>query len=259
VKLNVHEWGDPNAPMVICLHGITGHGRRFRKLAEERLTRYHVLAPDLRGHGRSGWDPPWTIEAHVDDLRETLPAPATWIGHSFGGRLLIELAAREPKLVERAVLLDPAIHVPSGYARQGAAEERAKQPFADVEEAIATRLESDDLMGPNRTPREFLDEEMREHLVPHEDGLYRYRYSHDAVASAWMEMAARPPAFDRVRLSTLLVLGAESKLVSAGELELYRSALGDLLEVAIVPGGHMVYWDAFDETAAAVERFLTTY
>lgn len=258
MQLNVHEWGDPSAPTVVCLHGITGHGRRFRKLAEERLTRPHVLAPDLRGHGRSGWDPPWTIEAHLDDLCETFPVSATWIGHSFGGRLVIELAAREPELVERAVLLDPAIHVPAGYARQGAAEERAKRPFASVEEAIASRIESDELMGPDRAPRESLDEEMREHLVRGEDGRYRYRYSQEAVAQAWTEMAARPPDFSRVRLSTLLVVGAESKLVSAGELELYRAALGELLEVAVVPGGHMVYWDAFDETAAAIERFLIT-
>jgi len=256
VKLHVHEWGERNAPPVVCLHGITGHGRRFRKLAEERLTRPHLFAPDLRGHGRSPWDRPWTIEAHLDDLRETFPAPASWIGHSFGGRLVLELAAREPELVERAILLDPAVHVPAGYARQGAAEERAKQPFASVEEAIARRIEGDDLMGPETAPYELLEEEMREHLVPHEDGLYRYRYSQEAVASAWMEMAGRPPDFDRVRLPTLLVVGAESKLVSAGELELYQSALGELLEVAVVPGGHMVYWDAFDETADAIERFL---
>lgn len=257
MKLNVHEWGDRSAPAVVCLHGITGHGRRFRRLAEERLaTRFHLLAPDLRGHGRSGWEPPWTIETHLDDLRDTFPAPATWIGHSFGGRLVIELAAREPGVVKRAVLLDPAIHVPSGYARQGAAEEHAKQPFTSVEEAIARRIESDDLMGPETAPREFLEEEMREHLAPDEDGLYRYRYSQEAVAGAWMEMAAGPPEFDRVRVPTLLVVGAESKLVSAGELELYRSALGELLEVAVVPGGHMVYWDAFDETADAIERFL---
>lgn len=256
MNLHVHEWGDRNATTVVCLHGITGHGRRFRKLVEERLTQAHVFAPDLRGHGRSDWDPPWSIEAHLDDLCETFPAPATWVGHSFGGRLVIELAAREPELVERAVLLDPAIHVPAGYARQGAAEERTKQPFASVEEAIASRSESDDLMGPNRTPRAFLDEEMREHLVRAKDGLYRYRYSRDAVAQAWTEMAARPPDFSRVRLSTLLVIGAESKLVSAGELELYRSALAELLEVTVVPGGHMVYWDAFDETADAIERFL---
>ena len=257
MKLHVHEWGDPSAPPVVCLHGITGHGRRFRRLVEERLARrFHVVAPDLRGHGRSRWEAPWTIDAHVDDLRETFPASASWIGHSFGGRLVIELAAREPGRVERAVLLDPAIHVPVDYARQGATQEHAKQPFGSVEEAIASRLESDDLMGPETTPREFLEEEMREHLVRGEDGLYRYRYSQDAVAQAWLEMAAVPPSFERVRLPTLLVVGAASKLVSAGELELYRSALGDLLQVAVVPGGHMVYWDAFDETAEAIERFL---
>ena len=61
MRLHLHEWGDPGAPVVLCLHGVTGHGLRFRRLAEERLaTRYRVLAPDLRGHGRSGWEPPWT-------------------------------------------------------------------------------------------------------------------------------------------------------------------------------------------------------
>ena len=36
----------------------------------------------------------------------------------------------------------------------------------------------------------------------------------------------------------------------------YRAALGDLLELVTVPGGHTVYWDALDETAAAVDAFL---
>lgn len=256
MKLHVHEWGDRNAAPVVCLHGITGHGRRFRKLAEERLRRSHILAPDLRGHGRSAWDPPWAIEAHLHDLRDTFPAPTTWIGHSFGGRLVLELAAQEPELVTQAVLLDPAIHVPATYARQGAAEVRATQPFPGIEEAIASRMKDGDLMGPEGTQREFLEEEAREHLVQDEDGLYRYSYSQEAVAHAWMEMAAPSPGFDRVRFPTLLVVGAQSKLVSAGELELYRSALGELLEVAVVPGGHMVYWDAFEETADAIERFL---
>lgn len=256
MKLHVHEWGDRNAPTVVCLHGITGHGRRFRKLAEERLTQSHILAPDLRGHGRSPWDPPWTIAAHLDDLRETFVVPTTWIGHSFGGRLVIELAAQEPELVERAVLLDPAIHVPAAYARQGVAEVRAMQPFPGIEEAIASRMKDDDLMGPEGTQLEFLEEEAREHLVQDEEGLYRYRYSQEAVAHAWMEMAGPSPGFDRVRVPTLLVVGAQSKLVSAGELELYRAALGGLLEVTVVPGGHMLYWDAFEDTADAIERFL---
>ena len=37
MELNLHEWGDPSAPPVVCLHGVNAHGRRFRRLAEERL------------------------------------------------------------------------------------------------------------------------------------------------------------------------------------------------------------------------------
>ena len=51
----MHEWGDPAAPAVVCVHGVTGHGERFKRLAEERwASRFRVVAPDLRGHGRSG-------------------------------------------------------------------------------------------------------------------------------------------------------------------------------------------------------------
>ena len=47
-----------------------------------------------------------------------------------------------------------------------------------------------------------------------------------------------------------------AKLVSAAELEHYRAALGDLLEVAVVPGGHIVLWDAYEETSTAITAFL---
>jgi pimeloyl-ACP methyl ester carboxylesterase len=98
---------------------------------------------------------------------------------------------------------------------------------------------------------------MREHLVQGEDGLLRYRYSQPAAAAMHIELARRPPPFERLRVPTLLVVGAESKLVSAAEVELYRAALGELLQVAVMPGGHSPLWDAFDETAGAIEEFLT--
>jgi lipase len=250
VRLHVHEWGEPGAPTIVCLHGVTGHGRRFRKLAEERLTGYRVLAPDLRGHGGSGWDEPWTLDAHVADLLETLAEPAVWIGHSFGGRLTMEVTARRPELVERAVLLDPAVYVPPEFAEQNAAQEREEKVYTSVEEAMARWV------GLFHTPREILEEEMREHLVADDDGRWRYRYSQPAAAEIHIELAKRPPPFEELRVPTLLVVGAESKLVSAAENERYRTALGDLLEVVVTPGGHSVLWDAFDETAAALERFL---
>ena len=74
VMLNVHRWGPDDGPAILCLHGVTGHGQRFRRLATDCLGDRHVLAPDLRGHGRSPWTPPWTAEQHILDLIDVLEA-----------------------------------------------------------------------------------------------------------------------------------------------------------------------------------------
>ena len=225
---------------------------RFRRLAEERLAdRYRVRALDLRGHGRSGWDEPWTIEQHVQDLLETVSEPASWIGHSFGGRLVAEVTARRPELVERAVLLDPALWVPADTSEPLAQGELAKEPYASAAEALRARETSVE-----HTPREFLEEEMREHLVELPEGGWFYRYSTAAVAAAYREMATPPPPWGSLRVPTLLVVAEHAKLVSAAELVGYRIELGELLEVVAVPGGHIVLWDAYEETAAAIDAFL---
>jgi pimeloyl-ACP methyl ester carboxylesterase len=69
-------------------------------------------------------------------------------------------------------------------------------------------------------------------------------------------MAREPPAFERVRIPTLLVLGETSYLPYDELLGPHAAALGDLLQVARLPAGHTLLWDAPDDTAAAVERFL---
>lgn len=228
------------------------HGGRFRRLAEQRLGGSHVLAPDLRGHGRSGWEGPWTLDAHVADLVESFPDAATWIGHSFGGRLILELAAERPDLVERAVLLDPAIVFPADYTRFLAEEELGgdfsfESPEAAIETAISDFPE---------TPRETIEEETRAHLERRDDGRWRWRYSREAVAAGYLSVAKPPPSFDRLRAPTLVVAAAQSKFVSVGEADFLGRALGGRFELVIVPGGHRVLWDAFDETAAAIEDFL---
>jgi lipase len=251
VRLHVYEWGELRPRRVVCLHGVTGHGRRFRKLAEERLGAYRVLAPDLRGHGRSGWDEPWTVSQHVGDLVETFTEPAAWIGHSFGGRLVMEVTARRPDLVERAVLIDPAMRIPPDIARQLADYEAKPKEFASLEEVLAERS-----AGLVHTPREILDEELREHVVQGENGRLTYRYSAPCAAAVHLELASPPPPYEHLRVPTLLLVGADSKLVSAAEATLYGEALGDLFGFGIVPGGHSCLWDAFPQTADAVERFL---
>lgn len=164
---------------------------------------------------------------------------------------MLEIAAREPERVRRAVVLDPAIQEDPAEALEAAEEERAEGTYASVDEAIEARLAVD-----AQAPREFVEEEMREHLVRGYDGRLRLRYGRSAVVALWSEMATPPPPPERLRARTLLLYAPASGLVRPEQVDGYRAALGDLVEVVTVSGSHMVLWDAFAETAGAVERFL---
>ena len=254
MSLALHEWGDADAPRVVCLHGVTGHGRHFERLAEVLAPRFHVLAPDLIGHADSRYAPPWSIAAHLSAIVETVgDEPGTWIGHSFGARLGHELAARHPQLVERLVHLDPAILLPPHVALFAGENARKERVYSSFEEAIEGRYEESSLHG---APRELLETELDEHLVPSANGEWRYRYCQAAVVAAYGEMASDPSPFEEARVPTLLVLGAHSYLPYDHLLDAHRAALGDLLHEVTVDGGHTVLWDAFDETATAISTFL---
>ena len=248
MQLNSREFGDPGGAPVLCLHGLTGYGGRFRSLAEAYLQTRRVVAFDLRGHGFSGWEPPWDLDTHVDDLVETAGSlgieSADWIGHSIGGRLIAHLAARAPGLVGRAVLLDPAMRVSVEAASQRVEVLRADVSFATPDEAIDTRLADPTLFS---TPRSTLEAEAKEHLERGEDGRYRWRYYPPMAIVAWSEMVTPAPPWPAC--PTLLVAGAQTWFE-------FDTAGAPHLERVTVPGGHSVLWDAFPETAEAVARFL---
>lgn len=252
--LHVHGWGDESAPRVVCLHGITGWGGHFAQLAELHLAdAYRVLAPDLIGHGESSWEPPWSIEAQLDALEHAAgDAPAAWLGHSYGGRLAYELAARRPDLVERLVLLDPAIFVPPHVALQSAESSIGDRSYTSPAEALELRYDESVLHG---APRALVAAELDEHLVEHPDGRWRYRYSQASVIAAYGEMARFPTPFAQVQVPTLLLLGDESYLPYF-LIDDHRAGLGPLLTEASVPGGHTVLWDALDETGRAIRGYL---
>ena len=252
--LHLHAWGDPAGPRVVFLHGVTGHGGHARLLAEDWLAGYRVLAPDLRGHGQSSWEPPWSIDAQLEAILETVGTePADWVGHSFGGRLAFELAARRPGSVRRLVLLDPAIHLPPRIALFAAENARRDRTYVSFEEAVRLRFDESQLHG---APQPLVEEELRDHLYLDEDGRWRYRYCQAAVVAAYGEMSSEPPPFEEARVPTLLVLGADSYLPYDHLIDAHRAALGNLLTVVTVDGGHTVLWDALDETAEAISLFL---
>jgi lipase len=253
VKLALHEWGDADAPRLVCLHGVRNHGRHFARLSE-RLPGYHVLAPDLIGHGFSPWEPPWDVGTQCDAILETVGGePASLVGHSYGGRLAFEIAARAPELVPKLVLLDPAILLPGHVALAAAENVRPDKTYVSFEELIDLRYDESQL---HSTDRDVLIDDLAPHVEVGDDGLLRYRYSQAAIVASYGEMASQPPRFEDVRLPTLLVLGERSYLPYDHLLEAHRAALGDLLEVVVVPGGHSVLWDAFEETSEAIATFL---
>jgi pimeloyl-ACP methyl ester carboxylesterase len=179
------------------------------------------------------------------DLVDTFAhlGPAAWLGHSFGGRLVVELAARHPELVDRAVLLDPALHVLPQIAGYIAERER-EEPIYD---SVAAYVDSRDDAGGMERQRALADMALHVETLP--DGRVRRRTSQAAVVSIYGELATEPPP--PPQLPTLLLYAPEYGLVRDEHVEQYGTS-----RIVRVPGMHMVMWAAFDEVAGAVEQFL---
>jgi lipase len=255
MRLHVHEWGNPVGRPVVCLHGVTAAGTRFRRLAEQRLGRFRILSLDLRGHGESEWEPPWTFETLVGDVVETLDAigveKAAFVGHSLGGRLALELAEVAPELIERAALLEPAIQILPHVALDQAEGQRHDVVYADLNEAVEERIS----WNP-QSPRKLIEESLGDELDKLPDGRLRPKYCRAAAVAIYGELAAPPPDPETLTMPALLLYAPEYGLVREEQVQLYRNALGDRLSIVEVPGLHVVMWDAFEETAAALNEFL---
>jgi len=140
------ESGEPGAPTVLAVHGITASHRSWVAIAAG-LPGARIIAPDLRGRGRSRDLPgPYGIAGHADDLAAVLdrldvPA-ATVIGHSMGGFVAVATVHRHPERVAGVVLVDGGLPllVPEGLtpdeataALLGPAQQRLSMTFADHE------------------------------------------------------------------------------------------------------------------------------
>jgi pimeloyl-ACP methyl ester carboxylesterase len=111
VKLELHTAGNGERTALL-VHGLIADHGTWHAVEAELVSRgYRVLAPDLRGHGRSRRASSYRPDDFADDLAETLPAGADIaIGHSLGG-LTLSLAVGRLRPA-RAVLYDPALALP---------------------------------------------------------------------------------------------------------------------------------------------------
>lgn len=145
--LAVGVWGPDDAPTVLAIHGITASHRAWALLGE-LAPELRIIAPDLRGRGRSNALPgPWGMPRHADDAAAVLDAfgveRCVVLGHSMGGFVSTTIALHHPERVSELVLVDGGLPIPlpAGIttadlpeALIGPAAERLAMRFASVDD-----------------------------------------------------------------------------------------------------------------------------
>jgi len=109
---HVLTWGEPAAPKLFLLHGWMDVAASFQFLVDALARERYVIAPDLRGYGKSAWQPQgyWYAD-YIADLEALLQAFAPGesvdlAGHSLGGNVVLHYAGIRPARVRRVISLD---------------------------------------------------------------------------------------------------------------------------------------------------------
>jgi pimeloyl-ACP methyl ester carboxylesterase len=126
IELHVSEDGDPSAPPILLLHGITSFGGTWDWIVPTLVERFRVLRLDFRGHGASDRVPgEYTPQGYLSDavaaIEQAAGRPCVVMGHSLGGATAAGLVQRHPDLVVAAVMEDPPLGLP-GSAHGDAAD-----------------------------------------------------------------------------------------------------------------------------------------
>jgi len=100
-----------NGPVVVLVHGITSTSATWGNLLPYLAEHFTVIAPDLLGHGESAKPRgDYSLGAYASGIRDLLLAlgheRATFVGHSLGGGVAMQLAYQFPEHCERLVLVD---------------------------------------------------------------------------------------------------------------------------------------------------------
>ena len=270
LRLHYLDWGNETAPPLLMIHGNRDHCHNWDWMADRLADQYHILAPDLRGHGDSQWNvgSAYAISEFVYDIaqlvRQTRTAPVRIVAHSLGGNVALQYAGVFPHEVVRLVSIE-------GYGLPGG----RRTPLSPVEQ-LHSWIELGRAMS-GRSPRRYpsldvafermqaanphLSPEQARHLTVHgsnqnEDGSYSWKFDnyvhlHDAwdfgrdqVRALWSEIAC----------PVLLISGAESWAARTGPdlLRDFRDARHEIVPNA----GHWVHHDQLDIVSALVRDFL---
>jgi pimeloyl-ACP methyl ester carboxylesterase len=100
-----------SGPAIVLVHGITSTSATWEKVMPYLATRFTVIAPDLIGHGESAKPRgDYSLGAYASGIRDLMVTlgheSATFVGHSLGGGVVMQLAYQFPERCERLVLVD---------------------------------------------------------------------------------------------------------------------------------------------------------
>ncbi|MFH1161124.1 MAG: alpha/beta fold hydrolase [bacterium] len=97
-------------PPFVILHGLFGISDNWVTLGKKFGETFHVLIPDLRNHGQSPHSPRFDFPSIEEDILELIEqeahSPVFLMGHSLGGRVVVNLALHHPRLISKLVIVD---------------------------------------------------------------------------------------------------------------------------------------------------------
>ena len=274
LRLHYVDWGNPDAPPLLLLHGGRDHCRNWDWVAEALRNDHHIIAPDLRGHGESAWSASghYTMEGYIYDLAQVIHqqglAPVDIVAHSLGGNIALRYAGIYPQAVRRLVAIEglgPGPRSDTDAERKPIAErmrgwideQRAsagKQPrrYATLEDALARMQAANKYLSPDQA----------RHLTQHgvnqnEDGTYSWKFDHYVRVWPPYDMTREDIAalWGGITCPTLLVYGKESRATNPaddGRLEYFR----DARVLAVEGAGHWVHHDRLELFLNEVRAFL---
>lgn len=274
LRLHYADWGNPDAPPLILQHGGRDHCRSWDWVAEELSQDWHVIAPDLRGHGDSAWSPDgsYSMDNFVYDFAQLVHTlghdQVTIVAHSLGGNIATRFTGLYPNKVRKLVNIEGL----------GPSPEERKQYEAD---AIPDRLRQwieDKRKAAGRLPRRypsleaayarmkeensFLTDAQARHLTVHgasrnEDGTFSWKFDNylNVWSAADLPNAAITALWQAITCPVLLLWGKDSfahSPASDGRLDYFSTAR--LIEYD--DAGHWLHHDQFDRFMADVRAFL---
>ena len=274
LRLHYVDWGNPDAPPLVLVHGGRDHCRNWDWLAQRLCDEWHVIAPDLRGHGDSEHvsDGNYRSANFVYDLAQLIDqqqlAPVTLVAHSLGGSIALRYCGLYPDQVRRVVAIEGLGPSPAMLAK--AAEktfsERMRDWIDDQRRLAARQLRRyatiDEAIARMQAANTHLTAEQARHLTVHgvnqnEDGSYSWKF--DNYVRSWppydMPHTEVQQLWRQISCPTMLVYGAESWASSPaedGRLEHFQNARLEVIEKA----SHWVHHDQLDQFTNLLDDFL---